>query len=284
MATQIATRQDNAGIIEQVLVGGDLSKLSAEHRVVYYNRVCESLGLNPLTRPFEYITLNGKLTLYAKRDCTDQLRKIHGVSIQLTERQVIEGVCIVQARATDKSGRTDEATGAVSIAGLRGEAMANAILKAETKAKRRVTLSIVGMGMLDETEVESIPGAAAAEAPPPPQPSRPLGLPKGKPLTEEPDHSPETGEITDLDIVEIPFPTNGKANASTWRAYARQMAEAVQAAPDKQWLLDFQICNMKGVEALRAASESAHTWLAEQMSEVSRRLPDEQPENVLAAG
>ena len=32
-------------------------------------------------------------------------------------------------------------------------------MKAETKAKRRVTLSICGLGMLDETEVETIPGA-----------------------------------------------------------------------------------------------------------------------------
>jgi hypothetical protein len=38
--------------------------------------------------------------------------------------------------------------------------MANALMKAETKAKRRVTLSICGLGMLDESEVESIPGAA----------------------------------------------------------------------------------------------------------------------------
>src|SRR6185312_3719783 len=32
-------------------------------------------------------------------------------------------------------------------------------MKAETKAKRRVTLSICGLGMLDETEVDSIPDA-----------------------------------------------------------------------------------------------------------------------------
>ena len=30
-------------------------------------------------------------------------------------------------------------------------------MKAETKAKRRVTLSICGLGMLDETEVETVP-------------------------------------------------------------------------------------------------------------------------------
>jgi hypothetical protein len=39
---------------------------------------------------------------------------------------------------------------------------ANTILKAITKAKRRVTLSICGLGWLDETEVEDIPAEAKA--------------------------------------------------------------------------------------------------------------------------
>ena len=39
-------------------------------------------------------------------------------------------------------------------------------MKAVTKAKRRVTLSICGLGMLDETEVESIPGAKAVPVDP----------------------------------------------------------------------------------------------------------------------
>lgn len=56
--------------IETALLGGDLSKLTTEERGNYYNAVCTSLQLNPLTRPFEYITLNGKLTrhYYAVRE------------------------------------------------------------------------------------------------------------------------------------------------------------------------------------------------------------------------
>ena len=53
--------------IEKVIIGGDLSKLSPQERTSYYMSVCESLILNPLTKPFEYINLNGKLTLYATR-------------------------------------------------------------------------------------------------------------------------------------------------------------------------------------------------------------------------
>lgn len=146
-------------MVEKVVVQGDLSVLSPAERLSYYKQVCESVGLNPLTKPFEYIKLNNKLTLYAKRDATDQLRKIHGVSIKIVAREKVDDLYIVTAQATDKSCRTDESTGAVSLAGLKGEAAANAIMKAETKAKRRVTLSIAGLGLLDETEVGSVPSA-----------------------------------------------------------------------------------------------------------------------------
>ena len=63
----------------------------------------------------------------------------------------------VFARGRDRTGREDEATGVVNIKGLGGEALANALMKAETKAKRRLTLSIVGLGFLDESEVEGLP-------------------------------------------------------------------------------------------------------------------------------
>ena len=145
--------------IEAVLVQGDIGKMAPPQRIEYYNALCSSLGLNPLTQPFEYLTLNGKVKLYAKKDCTDQLRRIYGVSVSLSNRSIMDGLCIISAVATQPGGRTDESTGAVSIAGLKGEALANAIMKAETKAKRRVTLSICGLGMLDETEIDSIPGA-----------------------------------------------------------------------------------------------------------------------------
>lgn len=152
-----------AYVIESVAIGGDLSKLTPEGRVNYYQAVCKSLGLNPLTQPFNYLSLNGKLVLYAKRDCTEQLRKIHGVSIEIKNRATEEGVYIVTAVASLPDGRVDESTGAVSIDKLSGDARANALMKAETKAKRRVTLSICGLGMLDETEVTTIPNAEFVE-------------------------------------------------------------------------------------------------------------------------
>lgn len=151
-----ARDQDRAEILERILLHGDLSKLSPSERVLYYRRVCESLGLNPLTRPFDYILLNGRLVLYAKRDATDQLRRLRRISVTITGREQVGDLYVVTVRATDFEDRTDEAIGAVSTAGLKGDALANAIMKAETKAKRRVTLSICGLGWLDETEAETV--------------------------------------------------------------------------------------------------------------------------------
>lgn len=142
----------------RVLIEGDLGGLTAQERATYYVNLCNSLGLNPLTKPFEFMKLQGKMILYAKRECTEQLRKIHGVSIKIISRERIGDCYVVTAQACDKIGRTDESTGAVNIySGMTGEAVANALMKAETKAKRRVTLSICGLGFLEEEELETTP-------------------------------------------------------------------------------------------------------------------------------
>ena len=158
MTNEIATIND-AQIMENVLLGGDLSKLTPAQRVSYYQRVCESLNLNPLTKPFGYITLNGKLVLYALKDAAEQLRSSRKVSITQLEKQFNDDLYIVTAYALTPDGRTDASTGVVTIGNLKGDAKANALMKAETKAKRRVTLSICGMGFLDESEISSIPDA-----------------------------------------------------------------------------------------------------------------------------
>ncbi len=181
MTTEIETTSA-ADLAEQVAIAGDLAKLTPEQRMAYYGEVCRSMGLNPLTRPFEYIVLNDKLTLYARRDATDQLRKIYGVNISIVARETVEGVYVVTARGTTTDGRSDESVGAVPLIKENGdwqtaqsgkrffkgdgtfkpigpEDRANAMMKAETKAKRRVTLSIVGLGWLDETELETVASA-----------------------------------------------------------------------------------------------------------------------------
>lgn len=145
--------------IEAVLIQGDLKGLNEHERVAYYMAVCNSVGLNPLTQPFDYVTFQGKLTLYAKKSATDQLRVIHGVSVESLEGKMVDDCYVVTAKGKTGTGRLDAATGAVSMGSLKGEAKCNALMKAETKAKRRLTLSLCGLGLLDDSEVDSIPGA-----------------------------------------------------------------------------------------------------------------------------
>lgn len=176
------TTAQTAGVlspeIEKLLVSGNLKALSPEQRLEYYKSVCDGLGLNYKTQPFAYLEFDSKkngpqMVLYAKKDATDQLRKIHNVSVQIMSREVIQGVFTVCARATFPGGRQDESIGAVPTQGLSGEYLSNAFMKGETKAKRRVTLSICGLGILDESEVVSIDGAKLVDQPVAPVKSEP---------------------------------------------------------------------------------------------------------------
>ena len=120
------------------------------------------MGLDPFTKPFDLLRLNGKEVLYCTRSGTQQLNKLHKVSHLITSRDTNTdaGVYIVTSKASLPDGRCTESLGAVNIQGLKGEAYANAIMKAETKAKRRATLDLLGLGVLDESEADSIPNAS----------------------------------------------------------------------------------------------------------------------------
>ncbi len=167
--------RETGDVMESVLIKGNLAKLTPEERANYYAAVCRSVGLNPLTQPLAYIVLNDKMTLYALRGATDQLRRIHKVSVEALTTDMRDGLYIVTCKVRDGADRTDMATAAVSLANLKGDALANQLMKCETKAKRRATLSICGLGLLDETEAETIPTAVL------------------------PPHDPETGEIVSDD-------------------------------------------------------------------------------------
>lgn len=153
----------SASTLEAVVVGGDLARLSPAQRLEYYSARCRAAGLDPAAQPFQYIQLNGKLTLYASKGCTDQLSRVHGIKVEIVSQANESGLRVVHVRAQTGDGRATDEIGAVNIEGLKGEALANAMMKAVTKAKRRAILSMCGLGMLDETETETIPGARPAD-------------------------------------------------------------------------------------------------------------------------
>ena len=146
-------------IIESIVTKGDLSGLNQVQKVQYYNYRCKQIGLDPSAKPFDLLNLSGKQVLYANAGATQQLCNIHRLSTQITGKERVDDIYIVSVRVTGADGRVSENQGAVSIGGLKGDGLANAVLKATTKAIRRSVLAHCGLGMLDETEIETIPDA-----------------------------------------------------------------------------------------------------------------------------
>mgnify|MGYP000954856097 FL=1 len=178
-------------VLQEVLGQGNLAKLNPSQKLEFLAAVCRSIGLNPLTRPFDIMTLQGKVVVYAKKDCTEQLRKINNVSVSISSQEAANDVLVVTARATLPSGRFDEDIGAVSIKGLTGDALSNARMKAITKAKRRVTLSICGLGFLDESELPEHQGPSQDQ-------------PKSRPIATYPEKpkAPE-GDVVEAEAVDV---------------------------------------------------------------------------------
>lgn len=158
---------------EGLLIQGDLEKLTAEGRIAYYIHRCKTQGLDPLSRPFDYIKVPGmikgthKLVLYANKNCAEQLREIHHISSTILKEETESGVLRVYVRASKPiiidgkliAYREFDEVGAVSIAGVGSTELANARMKAVTKAHRRAALGIQGLGLSDESETETIKGA-----------------------------------------------------------------------------------------------------------------------------
>lgn len=203
--------------LERLVIHGDLSKLSPEQKVEYYVARCRAAGLDPATKPFEYLVLKGKHVLYATKACTDQLAGLHKLTVEITDRYLDKdaGIFNVQCRVRFPDGRHVEDFAALPVHRLGGDDLCNALMKAVTKAKRRTILSALGLGMFDETEVETIAGATT------------------RPVAEV--HDPDTGEARLVDPNDLPrseLPDGGSPR--TDRAY-REWQSGFLAGLNERW-------------------------------------------------
>lgn len=173
--TDLATTGDveplHSDIIAQLLFNGDLSGMSDGQIMAFYFHKCEALKLDPGEHPFQLLKLKGKKVLYATKACADALCRNRGVTREILSAERIDDLYVVRTRAS-VDGRSDEDMGAVSLTDsktgkpLKGEDLANATMKAFTKSKRRAVLALFGVGALDDSEVDSIPGAKRGKLPP----------------------------------------------------------------------------------------------------------------------
>ena len=148
--------------LEKIILNSDLSSLSGEQRVNFYYQVCDQYGLDPFTRPFEFIKMNGKLVLYATKSCASALQELKSISVEIVKQEAFQDVWIVTVRGTRSDEKAAdgrviaENVGITPIKGLSGDQLSNSIMKAVTKAQRRLILQMCGLGSTDETELQSI--------------------------------------------------------------------------------------------------------------------------------
>jgi hypothetical protein len=154
--------------VELALVTGDLSKLTSANRLELINRMCESTGINPITRPFDYLTFQGKLVVYGNKSLAEQLRKRDDVSLEIVRREMLPGnIYMMEARATLPNGRTQTSAAYLPCPEtMAGTDLCNMLMKLETKVYRRVTLAVCGMGFMDYDE-DAPEAQAALPAPDP---------------------------------------------------------------------------------------------------------------------
>lgn len=230
MSEALAKLDDRAML--SVVTDGDCSGLNEGQRISYYKARCDAAGLDPRSQPFEFVKLQGKLKLYATKACTDQLSALHGVRATIIGRETVEGIHIVTVRAEARDGRQTEDVGAINIKGKGGDDLANAMMKTVTKAKRRAILSLCGLGLTDESELETIPGAARVPVRGVVHDDPPALPPKSE---AAPPHDPQTGEIIEAKTIE-PRPESGSV---TFRDFLGQIMDgpafSAKAEADAWW-------------------------------------------------
>jgi hypothetical protein len=160
------------------------------------------------------LSLQGKEVLYADKGCTQQLCKIYNISTEVTKKEKFEDVYVVTVRAKDDKGRYTDEDGAVTIGNLKGDTLANALMKAVTKAKRRAVLAFCGLGMLDETEIETIKGAHTID------------------INEEPLKMPEPLKIAPAEVLPKEEPSDEKISDEVGFKMLEDLAKAGKTKDD----------------------------------------------------
>jgi hypothetical protein len=166
----MSNKEDRERIQMKKLMGvfganGSLDQLSSAQLIEFRAKLINYLGLNKWTLPFRfYSDTSGGIYLYATKECCAQLRELRGISVINTTDYVRDDVLktiTIKITGVNKNGRTSIATGSVCYENSLPADYHNHIMWAETKAMRRLTLDLSGLGVLADIEVRDMQGVAA---------------------------------------------------------------------------------------------------------------------------
>lgn len=147
----------------------NLNTATNEQLEAYRAQIAEILKIDALMLDFIWMDdpesgLKNRV-LYAKRGAAEILRQQRGINITSLVPHESNGWLMFTATGVDNTKRQEMAVGAAFLEGHKAEKRAHAVMTAQTRAVRRLTLQFVGGGVLDETEVQAqtvLSGAPAA--------------------------------------------------------------------------------------------------------------------------
>lgn len=162
--------EEQIGAVETALMMNNFGALTKAQRALVILKKCEQIGVSIWLQPYAWGTMDGKLVPVPLKGLFQQLRAKNNLTITKIEEEIDKELGIfmvkVHGRVTGSSGvvREDMGLGVVGIKGLTGDPLANAMMKAHTKAKNRLTGSLCGGDSgIDDTEMSSVAGAFMGE-------------------------------------------------------------------------------------------------------------------------
>lgn len=276
--TALANPEEATSALTHYLGTGDLSRLSGEQRAALYLDTCQSLGINPRTRPFDWIefydpeTKSKKLTLYPNKACADQLAYQHRIRVRTVEEKIVGSLFKVVVEGTMLDGRTETNVSYLDLTDrdgnqLKGQRLGNAFMKGHTKAKRRLVFGMLGMMSppdvedLQRVRVVTVDGRGNILA-------NPTDMQRA--LAERPEMARVIGETTYEDLEGTPTVFDGSPSQhpdrSSWEPPKREGPRPTFRASDedvKRWLgAWFQIVDETPWDTKEARSRFVANWTA----------------------
>ena len=134
--------------IQEVLTrdGGKCDNLTKDQQAEYKKFLCAKIGVSPTLQPVDLIPTKNGLRPYLNKGASELIRDTRKISITGLEVAEQNGMFVVTCKVRGANGRIDCDMGACP----KGTEPHNALMKAVTKAKRRATLSMCGLGAIIE--------------------------------------------------------------------------------------------------------------------------------------
>jgi hypothetical protein len=148
-----------AHILTNLGLNGSVSHFDKSQKQALLSKLCITLGLNEELQPFRiYSNTRGEEYIYATKECCAQLRHRECISIhEIGEPIFANSTISVRVKGSNKHGRESWEIGSVGVVPeLSPSQVAHGVMTAVTKAKRRLTLCLSGLGVLADVELEDM--------------------------------------------------------------------------------------------------------------------------------